>query len=164
VSVKKNQVMVRAGSMAVGSRASVLATVGLGSCVAVAIDDPVTTIGGLAHIFLPSPPANPREHLPARYASTAVPLLVERIIASGAQRSRLRARIAGGAAMFPELQSPGITSLGTRNSDVIRVLLEELKIPLYGEEVGGHHGRSVFLHLADGRFIVRSARAPEIVL
>jgi chemotaxis protein CheD len=136
----------------------------LGSCVAVAIDDPVRAVGGLAHIFLPEPPARPKEHLPARYVTTAVPLLVERVVASGGQRSRLRARLAGGAVMFPELLSSGMSGLGPRNTVAVRELLEELKIPVLGEDVGGNHGRSVYLHLADGRLIVRSARRTETVL
>jgi chemotaxis protein CheD len=150
--------------IAVGSREAVLATMGLGSCIAVAIDDPVRAIGGLAHIFLPEPPAQRKEQMPARYVPTALPLLVERVVASGGQRSRLRARLAGGAVMFPALLTSGMSGLGPRNTEAARALLEELKIPVLGEDVGGHHGRSVYLHLSDGRLIVKSARMPELVL
>lgn len=161
--MNENQVFVPAGTIAIGSGATVLTTVGLGSCVAIAIDDPVAAIGGLAHIFLPAPQPG-REKLPGRYVATAVPLLVERLVAAGAVRSRLRARLAGGASMFPDLQSAAIAALGKRNSDAARSLLEELGIPLQGEDLGGHHGRSVSLYLGDGRFVVSSARAPEIAL
>jgi chemotaxis protein CheD len=164
VSVKDNRVFVAAGAIAVGSRSAVLTTLGLGSCVAVAIDDPVAAIGGLSHIFLPAPPTTAREFLPARYVTTAVPLLVERLVASGARRSRLRARMAGGAVMFPELLSSGIAALGPRNADAAREMLAEMKIPLLGEDVGGNYGRSVSLYLADGRMVVKPARAPEVVL
>lgn len=150
--------------MAVGSRETVLATIGLGSCVAVAIDDPVLAIGGLAHIFLPAPSPFAKEHQPARYVNTALPLLVERIVASGAQSSRLRARLVGGAVMFPELQAPGATGLGPRNVAAAREHLETLGIPLQGEDVGGSYGRSVYLHLADGRLVVKPAHLPELVL
>lgn len=151
--------------MAVGSREMVLATMGLGSCVAVAIDDPVRAIGGLAHIFLPKPsPYSKERPPPARYVDTALPLLVERVVAKGAERSRLRARLVGGAVMFPELLTHEMLGLGPRNSAAARELLEELRIPVKGEDIGGNHGRSVFLHLADSRLIVRSARLPELVL
>ncbi len=162
--MKDKRVFVAAGAIAIGSRDAILATVGLGSCVAVAIDDPVAAVGGLVHIFLPAPAPTAPDHLPARYVTTAVPLLIEQVVAAGGHRSRLRARMAGGAVMFPELLTPGTVGLGTRNADAARALLEEMKIPLVGEDVGGHHGRSVSLHLADGRMVVKSARAPEIVL
>lgn len=131
---------------------------------AVAIDDPVTAIGGLAHIFLPGSPREDGRYPPARYASTAVPMLVERVIASGAKRNWLRARLAGGAIMFPELNSSGAVPLGPRNVEAVRNLLAEMKIPVLAEDVGGHHGRSVALHLADGRMVVSSVNGTEIIL
>jgi chemotaxis protein CheD len=148
----------------VGSGVEVLSTVGLGSCVAVAIDDPVARVGGLSHIFLPEPTKSIRESQPGRYVSTAIPALVDSVIAAGGERSRLRARMAGGATMFPDLIAMNSLSLGDRNSAAARELLEGMEIPLSGEDVGGHKGRTVTLHLADSRIVVRAIGSPEVVL
>lgn len=164
MSVTGERTFVPAGSIAVASGTAVLKTVGLGSCVAVVIDDPVAMVGGLSHIVLPGDRRGRGSGQPGRYASSAVPLLVEQVLAGGGRRSRLRARLVGGATMFPELQSPGVPSLGMRNAAAARELLQGLGIPVEGEETGGHHGRSVAFYPQTGRVEVRSARAAEVVL
>jgi chemotaxis protein CheD len=66
--------------------------------------------------------------------------------------------------MFPELLTPGTVSVGMRNVTAARDLLASMGIPLVAEDIGGQHGRSVTLFLADGRFVVRAVGAPELVL
>jgi len=137
-------------------------TVGLGSCVAVVLDDPAARVGGVAHVVLPGGTRGDRPGQPGRYATSAIPLLVERVVAAGGRRARLRARLIGGATMFPELLAPGAVSLGTRNLAAVRSLLEEYRIPVVGEDTGGNHGRSVAFRPADGRVVVRSVRGAEV--
>jgi chemotaxis protein CheD len=72
--------------------------------------------------------------------------------------------MAGGATMFPDLIAMNSLSLGDRNSAAARELLEGMESPLSGEDVGGHKGRTVTLHLADSRFVVRAIGSPEVVL
>lgn len=164
MSLNGRRIYVPAGSLMVSSKPTILATVGLGSCVAVAIDDPASGIGGLAHIFLPSSDPISEGIRPARYASSAIPLLIERILEAGAERERLRARLAGGATIFPELHLAETKSVGMRNADRVRETLSESGIPILGESMGGRLGRSVELHLADGQFIVTAAGAAEAIL
>lgn len=148
----------------VASGHTTLMTVGLGSCVAVVLDDPAAGIGGVAHVVLPASTRVDRANQPGRYAKTAIPLLVERVVEQGGRRSRLRARLVGGATMFPELLAPGAVSLGSRNLAAVREILKELRIPVMGEDIGGNHGRSVAFHPSDGRLIVRSVRGPKVEL
>jgi chemotaxis protein CheD len=64
------------------------------------------------------------------------------------------------AALLPEY---GLR-LGQRNIDAVREALETAGVPLEGEEVGGEHGRSVFLDMHTGRLLVTSALEPEVTL
>lgn len=156
--------MIRAGELGVGAGDMLLATLGLGSCVAVALDDPAARIGGLAHVFLPEATSHAPFGAPGRYVDTALPLLLERVVGAGADPRRLRARLVGGASMFPALQPAGTVALGLRNAEAARALLGRLGVPVAGEDVGGNHGRSVYLHLGDGRLLVRSVQLPDRLL
>jgi chemotaxis protein CheD len=157
-------VMIRAGELGVGRGEMLLATLGLGSCVAVALDDPASRVGGLAHVFLPESSPHAPFDAPGRYVDTALPLLLERVVGAGADRRRLRARLVGGASMFPALQPPGTVPLGLRNANAARGLLDRLGVPVAGEDVGGSYGRSVYFHVGDGRLVVRSVQLPDRVL
>ena len=77
-----------------------ITTLGLGSCVGIAVRDPVTKIGGLAHIMLPdSTEIKNNSNIP-KFADTGIEELIKQIVAKGASRQRLVAKIAGGAQMF----------------------------------------------------------------
>ena len=78
-----------------------ITTLGLGSCVGIAIRDPQTKIGGLAHIMLPDSTAikNSQQNI-AKFADTGIEELVRQMERLGAMRSRMVAKIAGGATMF----------------------------------------------------------------
>lgn len=77
-----------------------ITTLGLGSCVGIALRDPVTKIGGLAHIMLPDSTAIRNNSNIPKFADTGIEELVRRVVAKGANRTRLVAKIAGGAQMF----------------------------------------------------------------
>lgn len=149
----------------VGGAGTTLVTLGLGSCVAIVLHDAEARVGGLAHVLLPHPgAARPADATPAKFASTAVPHLVERMESEGARRERLVARLVGGAAMFAGASGPALLQTGERNIVAAREALAEAGIPLVGEEVGKGHGRSVHFAPADGRVSVRSYRHPEVIL
>ncbi|NLY46747.1 MAG: chemotaxis protein CheD, partial [Tissierella sp.] len=76
-----------------------LITLGLGSCVGVAIYDKVTKKGGLSHIMLPDSTFFTRDMKPEKFADLALPMMVEEISKSKVNRN-LVAKIAGGASMF----------------------------------------------------------------
>jgi chemotaxis protein CheD len=148
------EVVVDVADFAVAGGESTLVTVGLGSCVALALHDPATGIAGLAHILLPSIGAGPPSIRPAKYADTAVPLLVEEMRRHGARR-KLVAKMAGGARMFAALLPSGI-NMGERNIEATRAALAKLGIEVIAEDVGGEYGRSVRFVPATGLMTVRS--------
>jgi chemotaxis protein CheD len=158
------QVFVKVAQHAVGRGNDVLVTLGLGSCVAVLLHDPVAHVGGLAHVLLPDAALARDRSNPSRFATTAIPLLVEQMCGAGARKERLRAKLAGGASMFANLMTPGTLNMGERNLAAVRQVLQSLGIPVTGEAVGADYGRSVRLRVRDGSTVVSSVGRPDVTL
>ncbi len=152
--VTSGEIVVEIADFAVAGGEATIVTAGLGSCVAVALHCPNANISGLAHILLPTVGIGPPSVHPAKYADSAVPLLVEEMKRHGAT-GRIVARMAGGARMFAALLSSG-TNMGQRNIMASRAALHALRIPIVGEDVGGEYGRSVRVIAATGAMTVRS--------
>lgn len=155
------EIFVRVAECAAGDSGAVLATLGLGSCVAVALFDPERVIGGMAHILLPSRSLSRATDNPGRFPQTALPLLLDQMLALGAERPGLTARLVGGASMFANLVPAGSMQMGDRNVIAVREVLNQLSIPIVGEEVGGNFGRSVWFTVGTGQVMVRSAGRRE---
>ena len=151
------RIVVSLGEVAASVAPAEFAALGLGSCVAVTLWDPRARVGGMAHVLLPSGPPG-HVGAPARYASTAVPLLAARVVALGAEPSRLEATLAGGGAMFAALKPPGAVQTGERNVLAAHEALRLAGISLRGEWVGGEFGRSVHFDVATGVVTVSSVR------
>lgn len=154
--MKGNEIVVRVSDMAVGGADDILVTVGLGSCVAIMLYEPEARIAGLAHILLPSRALTRHSDNPARFPQTAVPALLEKMTARGANYRKITARLAGGASMFAALAPPGTIQMGERNLVATRQALNAHNLPLTAEAVGGDFGRTVRLHGNDGRVEVSS--------
>ena len=160
-----SDVRVKVADYAVRRGEHVIATIGLGSCVAIVLYDRDTRTGGLAHILLPSQAMSRETANPAKFPETIVPLMLQemRALAGGAS-GRLSAKIVGGASMFGNLIPSGGINVGERNIAAVRGVLSQAKIPIIAEDVGSDHGRSVFLFLEDGRVEVRSLKKGSSVL
>jgi len=156
-----------------GSNSCVLASFGLGSCVAVAMFDQFRKIAGLAHVMLPeSRGKEPPEGANGKFADLAVPTLVEELCQIGARRNRLKCKIIGGAQMF---EIPGVQKrenaligapahIGARNVEAVKNELEKLRIPLIGEDTGGNYGRTVKFDSTTGEVEVSSINHGRTVL
>jgi chemotaxis protein CheD len=154
--VKPNEVLVRVADLQIGQKSDVLVTVGLGSCIAIALHDPVAEVGGLAHVLLPSPALSRPDANPAKFPQHAVPRLLELMSKAGASPRRITARLAGGASMFAALAPPGTIQMGERNVVASRQVLSGLGIPLIGQAVGGDFGRTVRLFVDSGKVEISS--------
>lgn len=150
------ETIVRVADWTVDRGDAVIVTLGLGSCVAIMLHDPEVRAGGMAHVLLPSPSLARDTTNKAKFPDTAVPLLVERLKALGADPRRLVAKLAGGASMFSQLVTQGTIQMGERNVLACRSALRTAAIPIVRESVGGDRGRSVRFHLKDGRVEIRS--------
>lgn len=150
------ELRVHVADAAVAQGDTLISTIGLGSCVAIVLHDAERAVGGLAHILLPSEVLAQDRTNRAKFPGTAVPLLLERMTALGARKSRIVAKLAGGASMFVALTPMGGVQIGERNVLASRAALAQHGIPVVAQDVGGGHGRSVFFHVASGALDVRS--------
>jgi len=155
---------VRVAEAAAAQGESVLATIGLGSCVAIVLHDAAAQVGGLAHVLLPSDSMARDRANRAKFPGSAVPLLLERMRALGAVDRRVTARLVGGASMFNSLLPAGGLQIGERNVLACRAALAQARIPILAEDTGGGYGRSVFFRTGDGRVEVRSVSRGHAVL
>lgn len=135
---------------------SVLTTLGLGSCVGIALYDVDSKLAGLAHVMLPNSTQIKNNANKAKFADTALEILVNDLMKAGAQKSKLFAKIAGGAQMFSMDSQSDIMKIGTRNVIATKKLLEEYKIPLKAEDTGGNYGRTIEIYPDTGKLLVKA--------
>lgn len=129
---------------------------GLGSCVGIALYDPMSKVGGLAHIMLPDSTQARSSENPAKFADTCLPIMLEDIIKLGGVKSRLWAKIAGGAQMFTFANVTDVMRVGERNSEAVRAILKKLDLKMIAEDCGGNYGRTVELKLENGVFRIKT--------
>jgi chemotaxis protein CheD len=156
------EISVRMGELATtADEGAVLVSIGLGSCIGLALVDAGARVAGLAHIMLPGPGGDSGARPPGTFADTGVFALLDAMIVSGARRMRLSAVIVGGAQMFG---SGGQMQVGQRNEEAVRAALRAARVPIVGAETGGGSGRTIRVHLDDMRVTARIAGAPVNVL
>ena len=130
-----------------------LITVGLGSCVGIAIYDKAIGIGGLAHIMLPDSSQFNKITNEIKFADLAIPILVEDMIKKGATLKNMRAKIAGGASMFNFPDKSIVMDIGNRNGIAVKNALKILCIPILSEDIGGNKGRTLIFDTTNGLLV-----------
>lgn len=138
----------------------VLAAIGLGSCVAVAIRDRRGRRGALAHIMLPRQSDGRRregENM-RKYADVAVGEAVRTLEGGGCRRADLEAKIAGGASIFDLGRGTDGGEIGARNVEAVVRALEAAGVRLVASDVGGREGRTVEYSIETGELAVRTVR------
>jgi len=151
-----NTIKVGMADMQAARHPAVLVTLGLGSCVGIALYDKTTNIVGLAHCMLPDSTQSKNATNIAKFVNTAIEALVDKMVALGANRSKIVAKLAGGAQMFNFSQSSDLMKIGYRNVMAAKEKLEQLKIPLISEDTGGNYGRTIMLDSATGILQVKT--------
>lgn len=139
-----------------GKGTDVLTTLGLGSCIGLTFYDPTSKIGGLVHYMLPDSTKLKNNSNIAKFGDTGIRELYNQVIAMGASKYRLVAKIAGGAKMFEVSGLSGIGNVGDRNAEAAKKILKELGVKLLAEDTGLNYGRTVELHCDTGEFYVKS--------
>ena len=135
-----------------------ITTLGLGPCVGVTLYDEKRRIGGMVHVMLPSTELARGENFNrSKFADSAIPDLLTKLVSLGADHRRLKAKLAGGAQMF-SLGGTGesLLKIGARNVEACRKALTELSIPILAEDTGGSWGRTVELFAETGLLEVRA--------
>lgn len=142
----------------------VLVCYGLGSCIGLILHDAQARVGGMAHVVLPDSSLGRGRDMAGKFADTAVPYLVAELLRLGAARSRLAARMVGGARMISVIGAGSRLDIGARNIEAVKAALEEARLSLRGEDTGGTHGRTVHLHVGTGRVVVSTVGRGEKIL
>jgi chemotaxis protein CheD len=127
----------------------------VGSCVAICLYDSTNKCGGLAHIMLPNSAMAPQDFLPCKFADTAIPALSSAVREISGKETPLSAKIAGGANVF-KFDETGPT-IGTKNVEAVKTSLNENRIRLVAEDVGGSYGRRIAFNLRNGSVVIRMA-------
>lgn len=155
----KSIIKVGMADLNVTSNPNLIRTTGLGSCVGLTLYDPHLKLAGMAHVMLPSSDIAREGQLNiAKYADTALPELLERMLKLGAERRRLIAKMAGGAQMFAFAGSGDTMRIGPRNVESCKEMLVHLGIPLVAEDTGGNYGRTIELDSETGVLNIRSVQ------
>lgn len=133
----------------------VLVTYSLGSCIGVTLYDPTIPVAGLLHFQLPSATMDPErgKRQPFLFADSGLAALIGMMEANGANRKRLKVKLAGGAKMFEDSNT---FDIGKRNHTAIRKALWQVGLFVDKEEVGGSSPRTVYVNVADGRVMLKT--------
>jgi chemotaxis protein CheD len=122
----------------------------LGSCVAACLYDEKAKVAGLNHFLLAAPRYSKDMPFTAtdagRYGIHAMELLINDMVKLGAVRSRLRAKIFGGASVLSSAQEKRFLCVNEVNQRFIRDYLATEKIPIMSEDLGGNLGRVIHFH------------------
>ncbi|MEE8381570.1 MAG: chemotaxis-specific protein-glutamate methyltransferase CheB, partial [Thermodesulfobacteriota bacterium] len=156
------EITVGMGEIEVKKSPHLLMAVGIGSCIAVVLYDGDTRIGGLSHIVLPYiEEAHDNSH-PARFADVAIDMMIGEMKRQGVCIQNIKAKIFGGANMFPEIiPSKSTMDVGKRNILAVREELKKHNIEIVIEEVGGQIGCTVLFDTSDGSVLVKTANLGE---
>lgn len=152
-----NEIRIGIGDLNVANAPTSLITVGLGSCIGIAVYDSKNKIGGLAHIMLPDSTQFSKITNEMKFADLAIPMLVNKIINMGADKKNLKAKIAGGSSMFNFTDKKMTMDVGSRNISAVREALKKQSIPIIAEDLGGNKGRTVTLDTSTGMFKIKIA-------
>ena len=126
----------------------------------IALRDPKTGVGGLAHVMLPDSTKIRNNANVAKFADTGIMELVKQMEKAGAVKSRIVAKIAGGAQMFAFQNKSDMAGIGQRNVECTKLKLKELRIPILAEDTGLNYGRTVEFYPENGDFIIKSVGKP----
>lgn len=132
-----------------------LITYSLGSCVGVAIYDPVIGLGGMIHCMLPLSKVD-REKAQVRpymFVDTGMQEMLTRLYEGGLRKARAVIHVAGGSQV---LDSQGVFKIGERNFTVLRKILWKNGLLMETQEVGGNRSRTISLDIGTGRFTIKS--------
>ena len=135
----------------------VIVTHALGSCLGIAVHDPVAVVGGLLHVMMPEGRMNAEKAAanPCMFVDTGVPALFRELYAVGGVKNRLIIKVAGGANVH-KIHNDRFR-IGKRNYIILKKLLWKNSVLIDAEDVGGSVPRTMYLQIGSGRTWLSSA-------
>ena len=157
-----DKIVVGIADMKMAKASGMLITYALGSCIGICFYDSRIRLAALLHIMLPLNMETTRR-APLKYADTGIRATLQQMETQGASRSRITAKIAGGAKMFEVSGSGDLGNIGQRNIDSVHRVLRTEGIRLVAEDVGGKVARTMLFDVASGQCCIRSYGKPELI-
>lgn len=136
-------------------------TYALGSCIGVCLYDPMIKLGAMVHIMLPEAPKGNIDNL-FKYADSGIRETLRKMEAFGAMRSRMVAKIAGGAKMFDIPDTSALGNIGERNARAVKQILSVERIRLLKEDIGANYARTMLFDVETGMAKIKVFGKPEI--
>ncbi len=155
-----NVIKIGIADIAVSKDPDIITTLGLGSCIGIAMYDASTKVGGLVHVMLPDSTKIKQNSNPSKFADTGIQELLNRMVKAGANKARIQAKIAGGAKMFEVSGTTDVGNVGERNAQASKEKLKALGIRLVAEDTGANYGRTVELNCANGEYVIKAVGKP----
>jgi chemotaxis protein CheD len=136
--------------------AATLITYSLGSCIGVAIYDPAVRVAGMLHFMLPDSKIDLQkaQKNPWMFADTGIPDLFKETYKFGAEKQRMRVKIAGGSQILDE---SGFFNIGKRNYMVLRKIFWANNVLIHAEDIGGSINRTLSVEIASGKVFVKTS-------
>ena len=156
-----NKVTIGIADMKMAKGEGMLVTYALGSCIGICLYDPAIKLGALVHIMLPLNMETGRKN-PLKYADTGIRETLKQMEAHGASRSRITAKIAGGAKMFED-SGGSLGNIGQRNIESVHTILRQEGIRLLAEDVGGKVARTLLFDVVSGQGCIRSYGRQDVL-
>ncbi len=141
----------------------VLVTYSLGSCIALAVYDPVVKVGGMIHYMLPDSNLDKQKakERPFMFANTGIPVLFKSCFKLGAKKNRMIVRVAGGSQLMDQSE---FFNIGKRNYAALRKLFWRNNVMIKGEDIGGNVNRTMSLNIKTGTVTLKISGRGEVVL
>ncbi len=149
------KIIVGIADLKVSKEEGKIVTLGLGSCIGIVLHDRVNKITGMAHIMLPNSNQIRQNSNPAKFADTGIIKLLSEMMAIGAERKNIIAKIAGGANMFSTSSNSNL-KIGEKNYESTLKVLKALKIPVINEDCGKNYGRTLEVEVLTGKVTVKT--------
>ncbi len=143
----------------------ILVTPGLGSCIGLAVYDKKSRMAGMAHVALPDSSICRGRDISneyGKYADTAVPAILERMLSLGSKRENLVIKIVGGASMFSFNSNTNLLNIGYKNTIAVKKAIAEMGLVINKADTGGNKGRTFKLNVLKGTFYLRTIGNKEI--
>jgi chemotaxis protein CheD len=135
---------------------AMLISFALGSCIGVALYDPLVRVGGLLHFMLPDSQIDLQKSQknPWMFADTGIPLFFREAYKLGAEKKRIRVKVAGGSQV---LDDSSYFNIGKRNYLAVRKIFWTNNVLIHAEDIGGSVNRTIRLEIGSGRIWVRTS-------
>ena len=140
-----------------------ITTLGLGSCIGLVLFDINTATCGMIHIMLPDSSITKAGCNPAKFADTGIDELIKKLTKNGVRPNSLCAKMAGGAKMFSTFGND-VQSIGEKNAEAVKNILQKLKIPLISSDCGGTYGRTIEFDPITFRLKIRAIGKKEMYI